>query len=81
MKIIRTDETDPKKLSVWEREQVYNGLDCCVTTEVLDVLLPQLDNHTAATYAFSKSLQGPLLEMRLRGVRIDERRKAEVIDE
>lgn len=81
MKIIRTDETNPKTLSPWEREQIYNGLDVCVTAEVLDVLLPQLDNHTAATYAFSKSLQGPLLEMRLRGVRIDNARKGEVIDE
>lgn len=81
MKIIKTHEIDPKDLSPWEREQCYNGLDTCVTAEVLDVLLPQLDNHTAATYRFSKSLQGPLLEMRLRGVRIDERRKAEVIDE
>lgn len=81
MKIIRTDITKPDELSDWEREQVYNGLDCCVTSEVLDVLLPQLDNHTAATYAFSKSLQGPALEMRLRGIRIDKARKAEVIEE
>jgi DNA polymerase I len=81
MKIIRTDEVDPKSLSSWEREQVYNGLDCCVTAEVLDQLLPQLDNHTAATYTFSKELQGPILEMRLRGVLIDQARKGEVIDE
>ena len=64
MKIINTAEADPKSLSAQEREWVYNGLDCCVTAEVLDQLLPQLGNHTAATYAFSKSLQGPVLEMR-----------------
>ncbi len=81
MKIINTAEADPKSLSAQEREWVYNGLDCCVTAEVLDQLLPQLDNHTAATYAFSKALQGPVLEMRLRGVLIDPIRKAEVIDE
>ena len=81
MKIIQTDKIDPTTLTPWEREQVYNGLDCCVTAEVLDILLPQLDNHTAATYSFSRSLQGPCLEMRLRGVRIDARRKAQVIDE
>jgi len=40
-----------------QRDQVFNGLDCCVTAEVLDVLLPQLDNHTTATYSFSKSLR------------------------
>ncbi len=82
MRIINTAEVTPDDIpSQWERDQVYNGLDCCVTSEVLNVLLPQLDNHTSATYKFSKELQGPALEMRLRGVRVDLARKAEVIDE
>jgi len=82
LRIINTAEVTPNDIpSQWERDQIYNGLDCCVTAEVLDVLLPQLDNHTAATYDFSKSLQGPALEMRLRGVRVDLARKAEVIEE
>lgn len=82
MKIIQTSEATPDDIpDQWTRDQVYNGLDCCVTAEVLNVLLPQLDNHTAATYNFSKDLQGPALEMRLRGVRVDLARKAEVIDE
>lgn len=80
MKIIDTSTTKPTDLSSFEREQIYNGLDCCITTEVLDALLPQLDQHSAATYSFSKSLQGPALEMRLRGVLVDQARKAEVID-
>lgn len=81
MRIIQTDVVKPTDLRTqWERDQVYNGLDCCVTAEILEVLLPQLDNHTAATYNFSKSLQGPALEMRLRGMLIDQRRKNEVID-
>lgn len=81
MKIIDTSLMGPTDLSAWEREQVYNGLDCAVTFEVLDALLPQLNNQTAATYAFSKELQGPVLEMRLRGLLVDQRRKNEVIDE
>lgn len=81
MKIIETHNVDPLKLSGEERESVYNGLDCCITAEVLDMLRPQLDNHTAATYSLSKALQGPVLEMRLRGILIDQRRKNEVIDE
>jgi len=81
MKIIPTDSTAPESLSPFEREQVYNGLDCCVTAEVLDALLPQLDDHTAATYRFSRDLQGPALEMRLRGILVDQQRKAEVIDD
>src|SRR5258707_12510694 len=81
MRIINTAEVTPDAIpSQWERDQVYNGLDCCVTSEVLNVLLPQLDNHTTATYRFSKELQGPALEMRLRGVRVDLARKAEVIE-
>jgi len=80
MKIVDTSTMDPKSLSQFEREMVYNGLDCCVTAEVLDALLPQLDNLTTHIYAFSRALQGPTLEMRLRGVRIDHARKAEVIE-
>ena len=81
MKIIKTHELTPTSLrSQAERDWVYNGLDCCVTAEVLSTLLPQLDNLSASTYAFSRALQGPVLEMRLRGVRIDTARKSEVVD-
>lgn len=82
MRIIRTHEANPNSIpDQWERDQIYNGLDCCVTAEVLDALLPQLDATTAATYSFSRALQGPALEMRLRGVLVDQARKVEVIDE
>jgi DNA polymerase-1 len=81
MKIINTAEVAPDDLDPFTRHQIYNGLDCCITYEVLDALLPQLDECTSATYNFSRDLQGPALEMRLRGVRIDEARKEEVIEE
>ena len=82
MRIIKTIESKPEDLtSQMERDWVYNGLDCCVTSEVLTALLPQLDEHTSATYEFSKALQGPALEMRLRGVLVDQARKSEVINE
>lgn len=81
MRIIRTDEAKPDDITnQWERDQVYNGLDCCVTAEVLAATLSQLDDTTSPTYEFSKALQGPALEMRLRGVLVDQARKAEVID-
>ena len=79
MRIIDTSKINPDDLSGFEKDQVYNGLDVCCTAEILDELLPQLDNITAATYNFSRALQGPVLEMRLRGVLIDQARKAEVI--
>lgn len=81
MKIIATDEADPSSLTGLERDWVYNGLDACLTGEIINVLLPQLDAHTAATYEFSRDLQGPALEMRLRGVLVDQQRRAEVVDE
>lgn len=81
MKIIRTHEADPEAYTPFEREMIYNGLDVCVTRDCLDAMLPQLDEHTEKTYEFSKALQGPTLEMRVRGVLVDQARKAEVIDE
>src|ERR1035438_10056670 len=82
MRIIRTDESRPNDiLSQEERDWVYNGLDCAVTKEVFEVIHPQLDDYTSTTYDLSRSLQGPTLEMRLRGVLVDQQRKAEVIDE
>lgn len=82
MRIVRTHEASPNSIpDQFERDQIYNGLDCCVTAEVLEVLLPQLDDTTAKTYSFSRALQGPALEMRLRGLLVDKARKAEVIEE
>jgi DNA polymerase-1 len=80
MRIIRTHEEDPKDYTQWEKDQIYNALDVCITHDVFTGMFPQLDNHTAHTYAFSKALQGPTLEMRLRGVLIDQARKADVIE-
>src|ERR1041385_3889212 len=80
MKVIDTSLTLPADLSPFEREQVYNGMDCCVTSEIMETLLTQLDSHTGPTYDFSRQLQGPALEMRLRGVLVDQTRKEEVID-
>ncbi len=82
MKLIRTDLCSPEDIEdQQQREDIYNGLDCCVTAEILDVLLPQLDDHTAPTYAFSRALQGPVLEMQLRGILVDQSRRQDVIDE
>jgi len=80
MRSIRTDLLRPgMTMSESESLWVYNGLDCCVTLEVLEALLPQLGNETASTYALSRSLQGPVLEMNTRGVRIDELERQKAI--
>lgn len=82
MRIIHTEQSRPNAVpDQQEKDWIYNGLDCCVTAEVLDVILPQLDEHTSRTYDFSRALQGPVLEMRLRGVLVDQVRKAQVISD
>lgn len=71
----------PRALGKSARAMVYNGLDACVTYEVLDQLLPKLDKYTAKTYEFSKELQGPVLEMRIRGVKIDQAKRAQLCEQ
>ena len=81
MRIIQTHNFSPEDLDDWTREQVYNGLDVCITADILPTIREQLDNTTATTYAFSRALQGPVLDMRIRGCLVDQARKLEVIDE
>ena len=80
-RIIRTHETDLDSLDDFDRACCYNGLDTLVTQDVYNATAGQLDDVTANTYAFSRALQGPVLEMRIRGVLVDQVRRLEVIDE
>lgn len=82
MRVINTADLTPTSLRTeTEKLWVYNGLDCCVTSEVLDALLPQLDNLTSSTYAFSRSLQAPVLDMNWFGMLVDDEEKKRVIEE
>ena len=81
MKVINTAQLTPKSLTGQDREWVYNGLDCCLTYEILDVLLPQLDKHTTKTYDFSLALQAPVLDMRMRGVKVDEGQRMVLVEQ
>lgn len=67
------------RLSPDHTDWCYNGLDAAVTLEIFEALHPQLDNTTASTYAFSRALQAPILEMSLRGVLVDEARRQSVL--
>lgn len=80
--IVRNEALDEEvlaNLSPDFKEWIYNALDCCVTLEVCDELNAQMDNIARSTYEFSKSLQAPILEMSLRGVRIDTETRAETL--
>lgn len=81
-RIIRTAELSPTssvlqsvQASLW----IYNGLDCCVTHEVNERLEEQLDPTSAKTYAFTKAMQGPALDMMQRGILVDVAKKQEVL--
>lgn len=73
--------TDAPPTGATEQLHIYNGLDCCVTLEVLEAILPQLDEVTQRVYNFERSLQGPVLEMQCRGFAIDTVGRAQVLGE
>lgn len=80
MKTFSTDTLRPgQPTSETERLWIYNGLDVCVTLEVLEATLGQLDNLTGSTYSLSRALQAPVLEMNLRGVLVDELERQQAI--
>jgi DNA polymerase-1 len=79
LRIIDTQNLDASSLNRSDSLYIYNGLDCCVTLEVLGELLKQLTPTTAATYQFSRDLQGPILEMNMRGLLVDQERKEDVL--
>lgn len=81
VKIIRTEDLNPADLNYSESLYAYNGLDTMVTLEVLEALLPQLSPVTEGTYRFERDLQGPILEMNMRGILIDEERRRSVCAE
>lgn len=80
MRIIDTSKLTPDYFSSeTEKLWCYNGLDCCVTDEVLGQLLPQMDEVAQNTYTFSRSLIGPVLDMNMVGVKVDLDRRDQVI--
>lgn len=74
-RIINTAEMDRTKLDQFTSDQIYNGLDVCLTLEVLHAMEPMLDPVSRPIYEFSKALQAPVLDMTMRGVRVDQGRR------
>lgn len=70
MPIIDTSTLHPGVITS-DTEFVYNGLDSCVTLEVFEEL-SSLYNAPPEIYSFSRALQAPVLEMMMRGFRVDE---------
>lgn len=61
------------------KEWLYNGLDVCVTFEIANELLSQLDNTSRPTYEFEKSLQAPVMDMSMRGILVDDKRRQDTL--
>lgn len=80
-RIINTATDDIDSLDLWSQSQVYNGFDVTVTRSVFDSLWAQTDPQSLRTYSFSRALQAPTIEMRLRGVLIDQVRRHEVLED
>lgn len=79
-RIIQTSDLTPTTpLNEADAEWIYNGLDVCVTLEVLEKIRPQLDNVSSGTYAFSRSLQAPILDMAMRGLLVNRERRDQVL--
>ena len=78
MPLVATHDLEPgDKLS----RQVYNGLDCCLTFEVLEALRGLQGNADHPIYDFERALQAPLLEIMLRGFKVDEYSRREAIQQ
>jgi len=65
------------------REWVYNGLDVCVTHEVVARLNEMLNADPGArkTYEFELAMMAPVFEMNLRGLLVDEDARLQAIQE
>ena len=76
MRVIHTESLDSSNrgLSGEETQWVYNGLDCCLTVEVFEEINRHYARDSAewkGIYAFERALQGPYLEIMLRGFAVD----------
>lgn len=59
-------------LTPHETHQTYNGLDSAITLEVFQVLSSfRGDPARELMYSFTRAMQGPALELMLRGIRVD----------
>lgn len=80
---IPTATFEPTKVSAGIQRQVYNGLDCCLTMEIFQVLDEQLRRtnfpEPKIIYNFERAMQAPALDMMLRGFRIDQYHRREGI--
>jgi DNA polymerase-1 len=69
--LVASHEWKPGRFTPEQDEQIYNGLDTCVTLEVFQAL-SRITNEPPPIYQFALAMQAPALEMMQRGFKIDE---------
>ena len=76
---IQTSTFDPNSLHGEQVHQIYNGLDCCLTVEINRELKLIKNEGLPLHYSFHKALQAPILEIMLRGFKVDTAARAEAL--
>lgn len=80
MPIIQTGDITPDTtFTLHDNLQVYNGLDCCVTTEVFEEIA-KLRPTLPSIYSFERAMQAPYLEIMQRGFLVDQIARRRAID-
>jgi DNA polymerase I-like protein with 3'-5' exonuclease and polymerase domains len=69
--ILNTAEIDFDSLSGMHTYWVYNGFDCCITSEVFAANSEEVTPEAATVYSFERAMQAPALDMMNRGVLVD----------
>ena len=73
MPLIDTSLLGPDTRLGPETQQVYCGLDCCLTVEIFEELEKQYPGSTTSgIYSFERAIQGPYLDIMTRGFATDE---------
>lgn len=69
--IVQTATLTPYSLNFEEQHQTYCGLDSMLTLEILEAVRRENPEGAEPVYSFERALQAPLMEMTLRGFRVD----------
>tara|TARA_R110000803_G_scaffold80261_5_gene146056 strand:- start:3154 stop:4752 length:1599 start_codon:yes stop_codon:yes gene_type:complete len=80
MRII-TDETDIGSLTKQELFYLYNGMDCLITYQLRDILLPKVEEEAVAPYEYEMAMLPVAMDMMLRGMKIDHRAMQLLLEE
>lgn len=76
MRTYHSNDLTPADFAGPDSLYVYNGLDCCVTAEVIEPILRGIAD-LQRPYEFEKEMQGPALAMMLRGIKVNYLRRDE----